>query len=172
MQGSWKMNAPLSQSSREASLPPLSFKWKHLCEALFSKSTCQTTPVASEKRKGKPSFVMHIGLLLAALSAGWCTQQNFMESPAVLCLFVPTLPLHFITLTVMLLQEIICALNLASDIKEKKKKRSLKTDYIYLHWHKWKIWGNGPLYGKEKTYWAGFTNEEVVKWNDTCLFIA
>lgn len=83
---------------------------------------------------------------------------------------ISTAPLHFITLSVMLLQEIFCTLNLVTTWK-KKKKESFKTDYKCLYWHKWEIWRNGRLYDREKTYWAGFTNEEAVKWNDIFQFI-
>lgn len=151
---------------------PVSLYWvlnESICMSpYFSKNTCQSTCISLEEtRKGNPSFLIHIGLLLAALSTGWCTQQIIWR--VLPCPVCSRLQHHctFISLSVMLLQEI-----LVSDMKGKKKEKR-KKKYKYLHWHKWEIWGNGPLYGSEKTYWAGFTNEEAVKWNDTFgLFIA
>lgn len=44
------------------------------------------------------------------------------------CLFVSTVPLRFISLSVMLLQEVLCALDLGSDMKKKKRKKKEKTE--------------------------------------------
>lgn len=99
----------------------------------FSKKICQSPLISSEEtRKRKTDFLIHVGLLLAALGTEWCIPQKYIESPAVSCLFIPTEPVHFIYLSVMLLRVIFCPLNLISDKEKKIKKKKVLNQIITI----------------------------------------
>lgn len=109
--------------------------------------------ILAKEKERKTYFLIHIGLLLVAQSAGWFPQQNYTGSPSIPSLLMITVQLHFVPLSLMQIQDVFCILNLIADRKIKQGNKTMKKRHLEqitnMYMAKWEIWGNGLLYSKK-----------------------